>query len=130
MYKSNLETIGVNQYIFNHKKEFNIEIGLKIKQIRTSKNITTEQMAFRTMMSPSYIMQIENGTNGVTLNKFVIICNALEIEPKEILDDFLFGPKTNEDLIYEELQKGKNISKNILDYLIKQKSGYQNSEEN
>ena len=73
MYKSNLETIGVNQYIFNHKKEFNIEIGLKIKQIRTSKNITTEQMAFRTMMSPSYIMQIENGTNGVTLNKFVII---------------------------------------------------------
>ena len=45
MYKSNLETIGVNQYIFNHKKEFNIEIGLKIKQIRTSKNITTEQMA-------------------------------------------------------------------------------------
>lgn len=123
MFNSNLETIGVNQYIFNHKKEFNIEIGSKIKELRTKKNISADQMAARTMMAPSYIMQIENGTNGVTLNKFVIICNALEIEPKEILDDFLYGSKTNEDLIYNELQKDKNLSKNIINYLKKQKTG-------
>ncbi len=123
MFNSNLETIGVNQYIFNHKKEFNIEIGSKIKELGTKKNISADQMAARTMMAPSYIMQIENGTNGVTLNKFVIICNALEIEPKEILDDFLYGSKTNEDLIYNELQKDKNLSKNIINYLKKQKTG-------
>ena len=114
MFNSNLETIGVNQYIFNHKKEFNIEIGSKIKELRTKKNISADQMAARTMMAPSYIMQIENGTNGVTLNKFVIICNALEIEPKEILDDFLYGSKTKKD---------KNLSKNIINYLKKQKTG-------
>lgn len=123
MFNSNLETVSVNQYIFNHKKEFNIEIGSKIKELRIKKNITAEQMATRTMMAPSYIMQIENGTNGVTLNKFVIICNALEIEPKEILDDFLFGSKTNDDLIYNELQKEKNLSKNIINYLKEQKTG-------
>lgn len=123
MFNSNLETVGVNQYIFNHKKEFNIEIGSKIKELRTKKNISADQMAARTMMAPSYIMQIENGTNGVTLNKFVIICNALEIEPKEILDDFLYGSKTNEDLIYNELQKDKNLSRNIINYLKKQKTG-------
>lgn len=125
MFNSNMETLNVNQYIFNHKKEFNIEIGSKIKEIRVKKNISAEQMAIRTMMAPSYIMQIENGTNGVTLNKFVIICNALEIEPKDILDDFLYGSKTNEDLIYNELQNDKNLSKNVMNYLKKQKSGYE-----
>ncbi len=129
MFNSNLETVNVNQYIFNHKKQFNIEIGSKIKEIRNKKNISTEQMAIRTMMTPSYIMQIENGTNGVTLNKFVIICNALEIEPREILDEFIFGSKTNEDLMYNELQNGKNLSKNIINYLKKQKTEYNDYEE-
>jgi len=83
MFNSNLETVNVNQYIFNHKKQFNIEIGSKIKEIRNKKNISTEQMAIRTMMTPSYIMQIENGTNGVTLNKFVIIITGIERNPKQ-----------------------------------------------
>ncbi len=126
MFNSNFETVNVNQYIFNHKKEFNIEIGSKMREIRIRKKFSTEQVATRTMMTPSYIMQIENGTNGVTLNKFVIICNALEIEPKDILDDFLFGCKTNEDILYNELQNEKNLSRNIINYLKKQKTGYNN----
>ncbi len=124
MYNSNLETVKVNQYIFDHKKEFNEEIGLKIKEIRLSKNISTSEIATRTMMSPTYILQIENGIYGLTLNKFMIICNALEVEPKEILDDFIFGSKYNEDTLYRELQNEKNLSKNISNYMKNKKSGY------
>lgn len=116
MYNSDVETFKVNQYIFKHKKEFNIEIGVIIKEIRKKKNISLEQMSYRTMMSPSYIMQIEKGVNGITLNKFIIICNALEISPKEILEDFLYDSE-KENCYINQLQNEKNISKNIIEYL-------------
>lgn len=124
MYNSNLETLKVNQYIFNHKKEFNKEIGLKIKEVRISKNISTSDLATRTLMTPTYIIQIENGIYGLTLNKFMIICNALEVEPKDILDEFVFGSKMNEDILYKELQNGKNLSKNISNYMKNKKAEY------
>ncbi len=124
MYNSNLETLKVNQYIFNHKKEFNKEIGLKIKEIRISKNISTSDLATRTLMTPTYIIQIENGIYGLTLNKFMIICNALEVEPKDILDEFVFGSKMNEDILYKELQNGKNLSENISNYMKNKKAEY------
>ncbi len=124
MYNSNSETLKVNQYIFNHKKDFNKEIGLKIKEIRISKNISTSDLATRTMMTPTYIIQIENGIYGLTLNKFIIICNALEVNPNNILEDFTFGSKQNEDILFNELQQGKNISENIENYMKNKKSGY------
>ncbi len=124
MYNSNSETLKVNQYIFNHKKDFNKEIGLKIKEIRISKNISTSDLAMRTMMTPTYIIQIENGIYGLTLNKFIIICNALEVNPNNILEDFTFGSKQNEDILFNELQQGKNISENIENYMKNKKSGY------
>ena len=124
MYNSNSETLKENQYIFNHKKDFNKEIGLKIKEIRISKNISTSDLAMRTMMTPTYIIQIENGIYGLTLNKFIIICNALEVNPNNILEDFTFGSKQNEDILFNELQQGKNISENIENYMKNKKSGY------
>lgn len=109
------EIVSVNQYVLSHKTEFNIEIGNKIKEIRIAKNISLEQMAEMTFMSVSYLSQIEKGINGITLNKFIIICNALEITANEILEVFIFSVK--EDMILNKLQIGKDLSKNILEYL-------------
>lgn len=124
MFNSNSEIININQYITNHKKNFNIEIGYQIRESRKSKNITTEQLALRSIMSPSYIIQIEKGVYGLTLNKFITICNALEVNPNEVLGDFVYGCKNNEDILYNELQNNKNISKNIINYLKNKKSGF------
>lgn len=122
MFNSNSEIISVNQYIINHKKELNIEIGNKIREKRKQKNITTEQLALRSIMSTTYIIQIEKGIYGLTLTKFLTICNALEIQPNQILNDFLYGGKINEDIFYNELQNSKNISKNIINYLKNEKT--------
>lgn len=111
------EIVNVNQYILNHKKEFNKEIGEVIRNMRNQKDVSIDLMASRTLMQPSYIAQIENGVNGLTLNKFVMVCNALETDPGEVLENFLYTSKLNEDLLYNELQNGKNISKNILDFM-------------
>ena len=113
----NLEILNVNQYILNHKKEFDMEIGESIKNIRIKKNISIEEIATRTFMLPNYINKLEKGKYGISLNKFIIICNALEINTQEFLDNYLYSSKINEDILYNELQKEKNISINILNFM-------------
>lgn len=113
----NFEIMNVNEYLINHKKEFNIEIGKKIREYRKINNITTKEFAFRSMMSQTYIIQIENGIYGLTLSKFITICNSLGIAPSQILNDFVYVEKNNEILLFNEVQKEKNISKNIINYL-------------
>lgn len=116
---NNIETdvIEVNQYILKHKKELNIELGKNLKEIRLKRGITLEEMSALTQMAPTYIAQLENGSNGLSLNKFIIICNALKINTQEILRDFLFVKKASEDILFEELQNGKNISNNIIEFV-------------
>ena len=114
----NLDVICVNNYILNHKKEFNREIGKMIREWRLKRNISIDEMSAMTFMSTSYITQLENGVNGITLSKFIIICNALEIELKEILEMYLYTKKlSNEDILFLKLQEGKDISENILEFM-------------
>ena len=81
--------------------------------------MSVEELSIRSITSPSYINQIENGVNGITLNKFILICNSLKIESREILDNFLLFKKIDDDVISEELQNGKSLSKNILEFMKK-----------
>ena len=115
MYNEDLETIQVNQYIQSHRNEFNKEIGLAIRNYRIKNNIPIHIVSERTMMTISYLN--ENGVNGISLIKFICICNALEAKPQDIIESFTFGGNKNEDLIYNELQKEKNLSKNILEFM-------------
>lgn len=117
MYNEDVETIQVNQYIQSHRGEFNKEIGLAIRNYRLNNNIPINVVSERSMMTISYLNQIENGINGISLIKFICICNALEAKPQEIIESFIFGGNKNEDLIYNELQKEKNLSKNILEFM-------------
>lgn len=110
------DIITVNSYILEHKEDFIKDIGEVLKQERISKNITLEEVALRTKSSSSYIAQIEKGNYGLSLIKFITICNALEVN-EQILERFLYSAKKNEDILYYELQKDKNLSKNIIDYL-------------
>lgn len=110
------DILTVNTYILEHKEDFIKDIGEVLKEERINKNITLEEVALRTKSSTSYINQIERGTYGLSLIKFITMCNALEVNEK-ILERFLYAGKRNEDMLYYELQNGKNLSKNIIDYL-------------
>ena len=107
----------VNNYILKHKKELNKEIGSIIKEYRIERNISTEKLASRICVSQPYVTQVEKGDVGISLNRFIMICNGLQINPKEILDKFLFYSKSNEDLFYKELQENKNMSVNLLEFM-------------
>ena len=110
------DILTVNTYILNHKENFIKDIGEVLKQERVNRNITLEEVALRSKTSTSYISQIEKGGYGLSLIKFITICNALEVN-ENILEKFLFAGKKNEDFLYYKLQDGKNISQNILEYM-------------
>lgn len=117
MSNKNSEIIKVNEYFLERKEKFNIEVGEKLRKLRTKKGFSIEDIALRAVTSPTYIIQIENGKYGLSLSKFISICNSLELSPNEVLEEFLYGGKTNEDILYNKLQLGKDISKNIVDYM-------------
>ena len=113
----NAEIIRINDYILNHKSIFTKELGLEIKKIREERNLTAEKFAERAITPVSYLKQIENGEYGISLIKFIAICNALEIDPNMLISEFIIGNKTNDDLLFNEFQKNKNISKNIIEFM-------------
>ena len=116
MNNNSSDILAVNTYIADHKDDFIKDIGEALKAERIKKNITLEEVALRTKSSTSYITQIEKGTYGLSLIKFIALCNALEVN-ETILERFLYAGKKNEDLLYYELQNEKNLSKNIINYL-------------
>ena len=112
---------NMNQYILKEKKRLNEEIGEKLKGKRREKNISLLELAEKTNTSPTYISQIEKGEYSISLFKFIFFCNALEINVVEFLDEFIYKEKGNEDILFEKLQKEKNISSNILAFLKEKK---------
>lgn len=112
----NSEIIKINDYIINHKNEFTKEFGEEVRRLRDEKGITAEELAERAVTTVSYLRQIECGEYGISLTKFIALCNALEINPSILVSNFIVGDK-NDDLLYNELQESKNITENIVRYM-------------
>lgn len=116
MLNKSMQIQVVNSYILSHKEDFIKDIGETLKKERLKNGITLEEMALRSKTTTSYITQIEKGTYGLSLLKFISICNALEANEK-IIEKFLYSGKQDEDKLFYELQNGKNLSINIINYL-------------
>jgi transcriptional regulator with XRE-family HTH domain len=62
-----------------------LEIGLKIKQLRELKKMSRDQMVEKLGISPRMLANIETESNNVDLRKLVEICNALECSLEQLL---------------------------------------------
>lgn len=66
-------------------------IGLRIKELRTEKNLTQEAVAWKAEVDRTFMNHVENGKRNVsvdTLSK--IICNGLETSFKDFFNTDLF----------------------------------------
>jgi len=63
------------------------QFGRIIKEIRTSKNLTQEEVAFRAGMSVPYLSDLERGRWNPSLAMMVDLGRALELHPSELLKD-------------------------------------------
>lgn len=111
------EIQDINNYLLSEKKNFYKELGENLRKIRKGKSISINELSIRTLISVTYISQIEKGEYGMTLIKFISICNALGINPDFILKDFIVINSFNEDILFEKLQESKNLSINIIDFI-------------
>ena len=60
------------------------EVILKLAQVRVSKNISQYELSLRIGKSQCYIHEVEKGKSNLTLEAFLLICQELGINPKDI----------------------------------------------
>ena len=75
----------------------NISIGLRIKHIRSEKNITQEALAELIDSDRSTVAHLEIGQQGLSIETLIAVANALEVSTDDILVDNLLHPYSNQD---------------------------------
>lgn len=68
------------------EEEYIIDLGVHIRQMRERKSISQQNLADMCNMPKTSIGRIERGEVAVTIRTLIKIANALEIDPKELLD--------------------------------------------
>lgn len=68
-------------------KDLQYSIGLKIRKIRENKlHISQKELAKKCNLDSAYFSRVENGKQNLTLETLEIICDALDVSLKELLD--------------------------------------------
>ena len=67
-------------------ENFLINLGIHIRQIRERKNLSQQNLADICDLPKTTIGRIERAEMNTTIKTLVKIANALEIEPKALLD--------------------------------------------
>lgn len=97
----------------------NIEIGLRIRNLREEAKLSREKLAELSSISTQFLADIETGKKGMTVTTLKKICNALNVSSDYIVygnnDVSLNGiAKMMSDMDKEKQQKIKSIFKEIL----------------
>jgi transcriptional regulator with XRE-family HTH domain len=72
-------------------------IGLRIKELRRISGLSQEKLAEKMSISPKYLSSIERGKENPTLDTFIKVSDALNLELMEIFD-FSHKGKSSRDL--------------------------------
>lgn len=67
------------------KNDINIKFGKRVIELRKTKGITQEELAYRCDIQRSYMGVIERGEKSVTLNTIEKIAAGLEISITELM---------------------------------------------
>ena len=87
-------------------------IGLRIKELRRTKNLSQEELAEKTGISSKYLSSIERGKENPTLDTIIKLSGALNIEVMELFNFFHKGRATKDlRLFVNNLLKGSDESR-------------------
>lgn len=65
---------------------FKIDFGKKLKELRLNRNLTQEELYFKSTISRSHIGMIEKGKRDITLSAIFKLSRALEVDLQKIFD--------------------------------------------
>jgi len=74
--------------IKNKNLNYSIEIGKRIKDLRTLKGWSQEQLSFESQLHRTYIGSVERGERNITLINLKKITDALQISPADFFEPF------------------------------------------
>lgn len=60
------------------------ELGLKLAKIRNAKGLSAYELSLRIGKDTSYLYKVESGKVNVSFTVLQEICNALEIDPRDL----------------------------------------------
>lgn len=81
-----------------------IEIGKRIKEQRTARNMTREELAEKSQISSKFLYEIELGKKGLSADTLLKIANTLSCS----CDYIMTGEhKKNTELYLEKFEEGK-----------------------
>ncbi|MES2778560.1 MAG: helix-turn-helix transcriptional regulator [Bacteroidota bacterium] len=69
------------------------EFGLRIRQLRTDKNISQEKLSSATGFHRTYIGMIERGERNISLSNMAVFAKVFEMTVSELLDFSSISPK-------------------------------------
>jgi len=78
----------VNEYLIS-------EFGQRIKQLRTLKKLSQEQLSFATGFHRTYIGMIERGERNISLTNMAVFAKVFELTISELLDFNDINPDHN-----------------------------------
>lgn len=86
----------------NTDKEYNLMVGLRIREVRESLHLTREKFSEKCDISPSFLADIERGNKSLTSKTIYKICNACDVSA----DYIVLGHKSgfDRDLVIDMLQ--------------------------
>jgi len=70
----------------NRNQDYIKAFGKHLKRIRLSKELTQEELCYRSGLQLSHLGRIERGERTLTLPTLLTLANALGEEPKKLLD--------------------------------------------
>jgi transcriptional regulator with XRE-family HTH domain len=70
----------------NRNKKILIDFGEKVRQCRSEKSISQEELAFRADLHRTYIGMIERAEKNITLLNIEKIAHALEVKITDLLN--------------------------------------------
>lgn len=65
--------------LFRMSKKVQIQVGLRVKELRERDGVSQEQLAHRIGMDRSYLASIETGSRNVTLESLEKIAGGFEV---------------------------------------------------
>lgn len=66
--------------------DINTKVGKKVRQLRKSKGMTQEDLAFESKTDYSYINEIEAGKRNPSVSRLHAIAKALGVSVKELFE--------------------------------------------
>ncbi|MEI0489107.1 helix-turn-helix transcriptional regulator [Brachyspira pulli] len=67
------------------------KVGLRIKELRLSKNISQEQCAMNANINRAYLAGVESGKRNISIINLNKICTSFNISLKDFFDSEIFN---------------------------------------